>query len=282
MAEVQPQPVGRRAVLALLGAAVVSVGLGSGMARAFRPGPAASLDAVRGLVPIIEGPVSSIAEVAQRLAAVREHMAAASELGERDGIACFSRLYTIITETVQTRPFADRDFLVRLDVEFARRYFAALLAHARDPSTTPASWRLLFDRRTDAAVDPARFATAGVNAHINYDLAAALIATWPDFPPTPLRRGDYDGVNEIFAARMDGLRELFGSPLSRGPVVVDGGANRVGDLLVRTTRTVAWDLAANAWTAPDRPAAVAALDRDLDRVTAMVGEAILAAPVLPL
>lgn len=270
----------RRTLLAGAGvtaatACLWSAGAGPGAAR-----HAAPVDAVRGLVPILEGPVSSIGEVAGRLAAVRDHMTAVSEAGERDGIACFARLYTIITETVDAQPFTDRAFLVRLDVEFASRFFAALLAYARDPRSAPARWRLLFDRRTDRSVTPVRFAAAGVNAHINYDLAAALLATWPAYPPTAARQGDYDAVNEAFAVRMDGLRELFASPLSSG--VFDGAANRLGDLLVRGTRTLAWDLAADVWAAPDRPAAAAALDRRLDEVTAAVGAVLLDAPLLPL
>lgn len=264
-------PVSRRTV-------VVAAVAGAGAGLLWWPGPRPVAEPLRGLVPIVEGPVSSIAEVAQRLAAVRDHVSAVSERGELDAIACFSRLYTIITETIDARPFADREFLVRLDVEFARRYFDALLAHVR--GAAPQSWRVLFDRRTDPSVDPARFAAAGVNAHVNYDLAAALLATWPDFPPNDLRHGDYDGVNDVFAARMEHLRELFGSALSRGPL--DDGANRLGDLLVRATRTLAWDLAMRAWTAPDRTAAATSLDRELDRVTAVVGRAVLDSPVLPL
>lgn len=279
MAEV---PVSRRTVLGAVAAAVATAGVCTGPARWFAPRPVAGRAALRGLLPIIEGPVSSIADVAQRLAAVRDHMSGVSELGELDGIACFSRLYAIITETVDARPFADREFLVRLDLEFARRYFDALLAHVREPHGAPDSWRVLFDRRIDASVGPARFAAAGVNAHINYDLAAALLATWPDFPPIEPRHGDYDGINEVFAARMEQLRELFDSPLSGGPGLLDAGANRLGDLLVRATRTLAWDLAMTAWTAPDRAAAATSLDCELDRVTAMVGRAVLDSPVLPL
>lgn len=51
---------------------------------------------------------------------------------------------------------------------------------------------------------------------------------------------------------------------------------------MRATRTLAWDLAMDAWTAPDRATAARSLDRELDRVTAMVGRAVLDSPVLPL
>lgn len=269
-------------MLAGAGAGVLTAGLVAAVPALLRRAPAASPDPVRALVPMLRQPITSIPDVARRLAAVRDHMGSVGERGAEDGIACFSRLYTIITETVDARPFADRAFLVRLDIEFARRYFAALLAYARDPATAPGCWRLLFDRRSDASVTPARFAAAGVNAHINYDLAAALLATWPLFPPSEPRRDDYDGINDVFAQRMEGLRDLFDSPLAHAAPIVDRNANGLGDLLVRSTRTVAWDLAGQVWTAPDRAAAARTLDRELDRVATLVGTALLESPALPL
>ena len=42
---------------------------------------------------------------------------------------------------------------------------------------TPAPWRVLFERRT-GQIAGVQFAAAGINAHINFDLPFALVATW--------------------------------------------------------------------------------------------------------
>lgn len=233
--------------------------------------------------------VQSIAEVVQRLEDIRDYAASTSLLGADDGIACFTRLYHIITknvlETAAAGRFADKAFLTRLDIEFARRYFQALRAYAVNTQAAPRCWRLLFDRRSDRIIRPVHFAAAGVNAHVNFDLAAALLATWTDFPPdnAGVRLEDYRRINEIFAVEMDDLRELFGSALSAGEdgSLWDRFANRASDLLVRLTRDLAWDEAIDVWEARDRPSAARSSERKLDAIAEILGRGLLEAPFLP-
>ncbi len=233
--------------------------------------------------------VHSIADVVQRLEEVRDYAANTSLLGEDDGIACFTRLYHIITknvlDTAAAGQFADEAFLTRLDLEFARRYFQALRAYAANTQGAPRCWRLLFDRRADRDVRPVHFAAAGVNAHVNFDLAAALLVTWEDFPPDPggARLADYRCINDIFAVEMDGLRELFGSSLSAGEdgSLWDRFANRASDLLVRLTRDLAWDEAIEVWEAKDRQRAARSSERKLDAIAEILGRGLLESPFLP-
>src|SRR5437868_14112818 len=93
-----------------------------------------------------------------------------------DGVRYFHALYREVTREVARRyaagGFEDTAFLAALDVAFAGLYFDAL--HA--PDAAPRAWRALFDRRA-AQLEPLRFALAGMNAHINRDLAVALDAT---------------------------------------------------------------------------------------------------------
>lgn len=241
------------------------------------------------LARIASKDVQSILDVAARLGEIRDHAAATSMLGEQDGVACFTKLYQIITENVfdtdAAGQFADSAFLTRLDIEFARRYFRALEAYASDVQAAPRCWRVLFDRRSDREIGPVHFAAAGVNAHVNYDLSAALLATWVDFPPDTdgVRLADYRRINGIFAVQMDDLRELFGSLLSKGE---DGSpwdrfANRASDLLVRVTRDLAWDEAIDVWEAKDRASAVRRSERKLDAIAEILGRGLLDAPILP-
>lgn len=172
--------------------------------------------------------------------------------GDRDGIACFTLLYHDITATVDDTVYQDRDFLVRLDIEFAKRYFAALTQFAENRESAPKPWRLLFDLRSDPEIQPVQFAVAGVNAHINYDLAPALLATWKHFPPEDgRRRDDYDLVDGIFREHMDGLRERFKAAWAEEGEdgdALDWAANRLGSMIVRHFRANAWDDAMRVWS----------------------------------
>jgi uncharacterized protein DUF5995 len=234
----------------------------------------------QGLAEIVDKPVSTIAEVADRLGEVYEHARTTSTAGDDDGIACFSGLYQTITRTIDVTPYEDRDFLVRLDLEFARRYFDALRAYAVDRTTAPRPWRMLFDARSNPDIERVQFAAAGVNAHINYDLAAALLATWPDFPPDDARRRDYDTVDAAFAKHMDDLREFYDAPFGSEEfdrTALDRLANAVSDLLVRGTRANAWDRAMRVWRSQDRDKARSRMLAELDIETSLLQRAVLLA-----
>jgi len=102
---------------------------------------------------------------------------------EGDGLKWFNGLYLEVTRAVQARAgsrgqdaFAGPAFMAALDVEFARFYFDALRARlAGQP--TPGCWQAVFDRRDQAAIARIQFALAGMNAHINHDLAQAVANT---------------------------------------------------------------------------------------------------------
>jgi hypothetical protein len=235
-------------------------------------------------------PAGSIAEVVERLAAIRDHAASTSLLGEDDGIASFSTLYHTITRRIGTMAdggeFRSTDFLVRLDIEFAERYFRALRSYAADIASAPRVWRVLFDNRSDPHVAPVNFAVAGVNAHINFDLACALIATWRHLPPDGEgERGaqfhDYRLVNDVFEVEMDPLREDLDSLLSAGPdgAIWDRAANWVADLVIRFTRDLAWNEAERVWGQGATPEVCAASEERLDTIAAFIGERLLRTPL---
>ncbi len=235
-------------------------------------------------------PATSIAEVVERLAAIRDYAASTSLLGENDGIASFAKLYHVITrrvgEMVENGEFHSSPFLVRLDLEFAERFFQALRRYAADIHTAPGVWRVLFDNRSDPNVAPVNFAVLGVNAHINFDLAHALIAAWrhvaPDGDGTDTAQfHDYRLVNEVFEIEMDGLREDLDSILSHGPdgAPWDRGANWVCDLVIRFTRDLAWDEAKRVWEQGATPENCTASERRLDSIATFIGERLLSTPL---
>jgi hypothetical protein len=232
----------------------------------------------QGLSEIVDKPVTTIAEVADRLGEIYDHARNTTTAGDDDGIACFSGLYRTITRTIDVTPYEDRDFLVRLDLEFARRYFDALRAYARDRTTPPGPWKLLFDARSHPRIERVQFAAAGVNAHINYDLADALLGSFPDFPPNAARRRDYDTVDDAFKKHMDGLREYYDAPFGDSlwdRTVLDRLANLICSMLVRGTRANAWDDAMDVWRSTDREKARAEMLRELDFEASLLGRPLL-------
>jgi hypothetical protein len=239
--------------------------------------------------------VETIKDVVERLTAIRDTSAADLVQPQIDGISCFSRLYCTITtnilETVEgrreKREFRDPDFLTLLDLEFARRYLAAIQKYATGAKDTPRCWAVLFDRRDDQDVGHPNFAAAGVNAHVNFDLAFALLETWKTYPPTADRRYDYDLVNDIFAEEMDDLREDFGAFLAETEEggILDRFGNAASDLLVRVTRYLAWEAAERVWEHRGDPAEYAeAVEEErqrLDDSARFLGWLLLSARGLP-
>ncbi|MDL5156864.1 DUF5995 family protein [Actinomycetospora termitidis] len=226
-----------------------------------------------------------IDDVVDQLAAIRD--VAAAEPGRPNGIWCFSTLYHRITVGVRDglsgTPDADARFVALLDVEFAKLYIDAVRCYAADPRTCPASWRVLFDRRDDPTIPAVHFAAAGVNAHINFDLAFALLHTWPlvdagdDLDRT---RAAYLTVNQVFATNMNRLRTTFDAPLTRWGTRADHAGDLLGTLLVRTTRAEAWSVGVDLWAHRHDPRALAARRAGLDARTAALGLAVLRSPLL--
>lgn len=190
--------------------------------------------------------MTSVAEAIARMEQITK------EAPEKDGLACFNILYTEITVAVATGLenglFADVQFLDRLDVAFANRYFDALRASRTGTGEVPKVWEVLLERRGDRSVAPIQFAVAGVNAHINFDLAAALVHTCEEIGAplgTGSQRADYDEINDIFAERYKVLRDRFTDGLA--DEFDEGGVARgldfVSGFVVERARDEAWESA---------------------------------------
>lgn len=208
---------------------------------------------------------TSDADLASVLAAtpvsqVREAVDVMQEMGDvlgtKDGLRHFNTLYLDVTSRIlerldeaTTAPyFGDEPFLHELDVQFANRYFRAVSNWlAARPQAVPGAWRVYFECRYTPGITEVQFAAAGVNAHINYDLAFALAATWETFQRRKgdTQRADYDKVNDVFEELYWTFRRRFTPDafdiadhgLIRG--VLDG----TSAFFVKSTRQMAWDTA---------------------------------------
>ena len=199
-----------------------------------------------------------------------------------DGLKWFNLLYLKVTQRIDGQPPAtawqDPEWLTRLDVVFANLYFAAIAGFLQQSPNTPSAWDALLEARHSPGIDRIQLALAGLNAHINHDLALALNQTGAEMnlnpgPASP-EHVDFQAVNAILQATLpDALTFLATGVL--GVIAQDTG--KIGRLLaiwdVRVARDAAWDFAAHlrALPAPLRTAALVAQDK----LTGALGRSLL-------
>jgi len=187
--------------------------------------------------------VDPIDAVAKRMEAI------AAPLDPNDGVARFNELYLAVTHAVATDTAGDTfespGFISRLDVVFADMYFAAV-----DDSLAgreiPKAWAPLFEKRAAKHIAPLQFAIAGMNAHINHDLALALVSTSSELGitldrDTPQHR-DYVSVDAVLQRVQDQIKDRFTTGIVKD---VDHTFGRVDDMVANWSVGRARD---NAWT----------------------------------
>ena len=237
--------------------------------------------AQREVAELCATPPTDIAGVLTRLTAAQKIF---DGLPPRAGnrVAAFNSLYFTITDRVATSlrgaEVRDPAFLELLDVEFAKRYFDALRLWGVDDAATPDAWEVLFRRAKDGRVSKLTASMLGVNAHINHDLALALIATWERLgPPTDdVIHPDYLLINKIFYAEIPTLRRRYSTSwqLRLDALVgdLDDWSQRV---LVAATRAQAWEQAQRLWMLRGREEDLARAKLVMDRASAYVGELLI-------
>src|SRR3984885_1573881 len=203
-------------------------------------------------------------------------------LPSNDGLKWFNKLYLMVTQKIDTQPpptgWEDAAWLTRLDVVFAGFYFAAIAGALEQNANTASSWDALFEARNTAGIDRIQFALAGMNAHINHDLALALLQTDDELPPTPALQSpehdDYEHVNGLLEVVLPSALNFLAAGMV-GELAQDTG--KVGRLLaiwnVRVARDLAWDFA-------DKLRILGNVRRDLaleaqDKLTGVIGRSLL-------
>jgi len=207
-----------------------------------------------------------------------------SHLSSGDGLKWFNLLYMQVTQKVQGSPppggWEDPAWLTRLDVIFARFYFEAILNWLTNSANVPTAWKALFEARFYPGIERIQFALAGMNAHINHDLALALLQTDADLNLIPGKispeHDDFEHVNEVLEAALPQALEFLATGIL-GELSQDTG--KIGKLLaiwnVRDARDLAWDFADHlrSLTGTTRDAALTAQDQ----VTGALGRSLLLA-----
>ena len=214
--------------------------------------------------------------------------AVAAALDARDGLSWFNRLYRAMTEAVVKHAargaFQDPPFLETLDCVFADLYFGAIRDHLVDGSE-PRAWTPLFDARAQQGIAPLQFAVAGMNAHINRDLVAALLTTFEKFGGEPARgsarHNDYQRINAVLSeVHVQAKAFLFSELLSE----IDEHLGRADDIAelwsLERARDAAWVGLEVQWQLRPLPWLASGQFAALDKLVGCTGRCLLQ-PLLP-
>jgi len=211
-------------------------------------------------------------------------------LPDSDGVKWFNRLYLRVTAAVNAavgtaEAFHDPVFLRTLDVVFANLYFDAAAAGDADPRQAPAAWRPLFALRHDDGLARLQFALAGMNAHINRDLPAGIVACYDDLGGVPsekdVRHADFEYVNGL----LERVEAAVKTEFTTGVIgAIDAVAGQLDDLAamwkLRKARDAAWSNAELLWYLRPFPRLKQNFFEQLDSFTGFAGRGLLAHYVL--
>jgi hypothetical protein len=202
-----------------------------------------------------------------------------------DGLKWFNWLYLNVTQAVETRVgsngFVDPTWMAALDVQFARFYLAAVQS-ALSGAATPGCWQALFDVRNQPLIARIQFAMAGMNAHINHDLALAVVATCQDTGIAPqhgtTQYNDFTAVNTTLDVLIESAKQtlhvrLLGDQLPPASHLED----TIAAWSMADAREAAWNNAELLWHLADAPPLRATFMDSVDGLTTVAGKALLVA-----
>jgi hypothetical protein len=200
-----------------------------------------------------------------------------------DGLKWFNWLYLQVTIAVRERiaagGFSDPSWLEKLDVQFACLYFSALRRRLSGQSA-PDCWQVVLVRRADTKLARVQFALAGINAHINHDLPAAIVKTCEISGSTPQHDSPqytgYMALNSTLDSLVESAKQelhvrLLGDPLPPIAHLEDA----IAAWNIAAARQAAWTNAEMLWAVRNIPPLTARFMDMLDGITALAGKALL-------
>ncbi len=220
-------------------------------------------------------PSAAIETVVSEMDAVRVPLPAS------DGIAVFLDVYRQVTALVAQRitdgTFEDPAFTEALDVTFADIFLAVPRAIAAGRPVARA-WQPLVEARA-ARLFPLQFALAGMNAHINHDLAVAVVDTCRQRnrdPQSGSIHADFNRINDVLSELMGPIRQEF---LDKAVVEYGAALSPLADILTNFSmdraRDAAWASALTLWTVRDVPLVPQATEQTLANTVNLVSRQLL-------
>ena len=208
------------------------------------------------ILAAVSGTVATIPDVVAVLQAI-DHI-----VPDSDGLKWFNWLYLTVTCAVRDAlpkgAWHDSEWLSLLDVRFASLYFGALRARLTPSGQAPKCWQVLFDARHDSRLARIQFALAGINAHINHDLAPAIVSTCEKRNVVPIHGSDqyrdYSAINEVLDPIVDvAKKELLIGLLGEDLPSLNLVERLVAGWSIRTFREIAWTNGEVLWTLRAQP-----------------------------
>lgn len=224
---------------------------------------------------------TTVAEVLERLEGIDR------ELPPENGVKWFNKLYLEVTQQVASSApelhQAAPGFLEALDVAFGNLYFAAY--DAAGDGALPVgypfhAWKPLFEARFATGIAPVQFALAGMNAHINHDLAIGICETCTARGIEPRddspEHQDYEAVNPLIAKVEKKMKAWMMTGLLKE---LDLVFNPVDDVVavwdVERARDAAWVSAKVIWSLRAVPPLSDDYEKANDRAVGFAGRALL-------
>ncbi len=245
------------------------------------------------ILAAIQTTPQSIADVVRILQAIEDTCV------DGDGLKWFNWLYLQVTLAVQSRvdgnnssapastdpafpgpPFANPQWVAELDFRFARFYLNAVQS-SLSGAPTPGCWQAFFNVRNQTALasHPVRVRFY-MNAHINHDLALAVVDTCQATGITPqhgtTQYNDYTAVNSTLNTLIDSTKQtlhvrLLGDALPPVSHLED----TIAAWSMVDAREAAWNNAELLWHLSDTPALQSSLRDSIDGLTALASKTLL-------
>ena len=160
-------------------------------------------------------PVQTVDEVIQALDSIVQQA-----YDESSRLGYFAALYRRVTQAVRdginAGTFQNGPLLAKLDVTFALRYLDALATYQSGGKPTR-SWEIALRAADDGSLLILQQLLAGMNAHINLDLAIAAAETCPGAEIAQLQT-DFDQINAVLA---DEVASVEGELAAVSPLIGD-------------------------------------------------------------
>lgn len=156
--------------------------------------------------------------------------------------ACTYRSMTVaVLNGVKNKKFEDGKRMIALDLEFARRYFAALENYQNNKKCTNA-WFTAFEAAKNKDLLIMQHIVLGINAHINLDLGVSAASIMP-YRKVNALKNDFDQINEVITSInqkvQDSLSEIC-YPVALVDQITKGQDNVILDFAISKARKTSW------------------------------------------
>ena len=196
-----------------------------------------------------------------------------------DAAGFFPALYVRVTQDIaagiRNDRFEDGERMERLVDAFAGHYIRARTG--RIPA--PRCWQATWDVAGDAGLLIVQHLLLGANAHVNHDLAQAVVEVAPAFGGLEAMRGDFHTVNDVLAGSFGGVvRDLDRVSRWTSEAAWLGGG-RLFHFSLRVARSQAWGTAERLALLDE--AGRRELMREVDRLVSVLAY-LITRPMFPL